>query len=170
MTTVIEQWHGMNKLIGKGLPSSWKEMRWNMSWLPQPLLSLRDREPCSLLLAYQSRCDHYYQNRHGSNQLQNRVTCVQCSELLFLHCFRECDGSLVRFADMRRTPTTVQDLVHHQVPRTTSAPVTHEMATLRTVEVPVYRDRVIEVPVVTERVIEKRIDVPVVEIVEEKNP
>lgn len=121
-------------------------------------------------MAYHTRCEHYYQNRNGSNHLQNRVTCVQCGKLLFLHYFRECDESLVRFADMRGTPMTVQDLVHHQFPRTTSVPVTHERVTLRTVEVPVYRERIVEVPVVTERVIEKRIEVPVVEIVEAKDP
>jgi hypothetical protein len=117
-----------------------------------------------------NRCEHYYQNRIGSNQHQNRVTCVQCGKVLFLHYFRECDESLVRFADTRGTPMTVQDLVHQQFRRSTPNPTFPlDRVAIRTIEVPVIRERVIEIPVVTERVIEKRIEVPVVQIVEEKS-
>ena len=43
-----------------------------------------------------AKCSHEQQTRSGSNQFQDRISCVQCRKLLYLHYFHETSIELLR--------------------------------------------------------------------------
>ena len=135
------------------------------------------------------RCPHLEQSRSGSNEYQNRVVCLQCRKVLFVHYFRECDESLIQLADHQGRPLSGQALSRNarSVRRETPPPsqqaspepsestvtgtstVTVEVPVTKMIRVPaeirVVREEVpVEVPVIKTE--EKVVEVPVEKHVE----
>ena len=114
----------------------------------------------------QRRCTHQRQSRQGSNQSQNRVVCLQCGKVLFLHVFKECDESLIQLADQNGDPLTGQELVQQQQQQQQPPPTERVVEVTKVVRVPAeirIQTRVIQVPQVVEVPVVREVITPAAE-------
>ena len=147
--------------------------------------------PCGagMSASAQRRCAHPWQrqSRQGSNHWQNRVICLQCGKLLFIHWFRDCSESLIRLADTNGVEMTGAELnqrqqVRRNAPPPPPSPAPHSYGNhtppedvpmepeMEPIYIPIEKvvERIVQVPVVTEveKIVEVPIQIPVERIVE----